>query len=39
MTNLRAVLLSGAHYTPRHENQKIRHENEMLKAHEPTPNM
>jgi hypothetical protein len=23
--------------TPRHENQKIRHENELLKAKEPTP--
>jgi hypothetical protein len=23
--------------TPRHENQKIRHENELLKAKEPAP--
>jgi hypothetical protein len=25
--------------TPRHENQKIRHENEFLKAKEPTPDV
>jgi hypothetical protein len=25
--------------TPRHENQKIRHENELLKAKEPTPDV
>jgi hypothetical protein len=25
--------------TPRHENQKIRHENELLKAKEPAPDV
>jgi hypothetical protein len=36
-TNLRVILLSGAHYTPRPDNQKIQHENETLKANEPAP--
>jgi hypothetical protein len=25
--------------TPRHENQKFQHENEILKANEPAPNV
>jgi hypothetical protein len=25
--------------TPRHENKKIRHENELIKAKEPTPDV
>jgi hypothetical protein len=37
-TNLGAILLPGL-TTPRHENQKIRYENEFLKAKEPTPDV
>jgi hypothetical protein len=35
-TNLGAIFLLGL-TKPRHENQKIQYENELLKAKEPTP--
>jgi hypothetical protein len=38
--SLRAQLHSQCKLTtPRHENRKIRHENELLKAKEPTPDV
>jgi hypothetical protein len=37
-TNLGASFLPGL-TTPRHENRKIRYENEPLKAKEPTPDV
>jgi hypothetical protein len=37
-TNLGAIFLPGL-TTPRHENQKIRYENELLKAKEPAPDV
>jgi hypothetical protein len=38
--SLRAQLHSQCKLTrPRHENQKIRHENELLKAKETTPDV
>jgi hypothetical protein len=37
-TNLGAIFLPGL-TTPRHENRKIRYENELLKAKEPTPDV
>jgi hypothetical protein len=37
-TNLGAIFLPGL-TTPRHENQKIRYENELLEAKESNPNV
>jgi hypothetical protein len=37
-TNLGAIFLPGL-TTPRHKNQKILYENELLKAKEPTPDV
>jgi hypothetical protein len=37
-TKLRTILLPGL-TTPRHENQKIRYKNELLKAKEPAPDV
>jgi hypothetical protein len=37
-TNLGAIFLPGLR-APRHENQKIRYEIELLKAKEPTPDV
>jgi hypothetical protein len=37
-TNLGAIFLPGL-TTPRHENRKIRYENELLKAKDPTPDV
>jgi cell shape-determining protein MreC len=37
-TNLGAIFLPGL-TMPRHENQKIRYENELLKSKEPTPDV
>jgi hypothetical protein len=38
-TNLGAIFLPAGLTTPRHENQKILYENELLKAKEPTPDV
>jgi hypothetical protein len=37
-TNLGTIFLPGL-TTPKHENRKIRYENELLKAKEPTPDV
>jgi hypothetical protein len=37
-TNLGAIFLPGL-TMPRHENRKIRYENELLQAKEPTPDV
>jgi hypothetical protein len=37
-TNLGAIFLPGI-TTPRHKNLKIRYENKLLKAREPTPDV
>jgi hypothetical protein len=37
-TNLGTIFLPGL-TTPRHENQKIRYENKLLKAKEPAPDV